>query len=271
MSDETFATHERRGWNRNAAAYDEIDLPTTVQAFGPMLDSLGRLNGVELLEIAAGTGQLARQALQRGATVTGIDVAPNMVAVAQVSCPGATFREADAEALPFDDGAFDAALCCFGLLHMEHPERAIREAARVLRPAGRFAFTVWASPENGNEFFGRILGAYQAHANFDVGLPPAPPMFELAEPAGHEPVLRGAGFGDITIAALPIEWPLNGRETIMDFVEKGGVRTRMLHERQTADVQQRIREVFLDCVDEYVAAGRDGIPCPAVLVCATKA
>ncbi len=150
MSDKSFAAYEQQGWDRNAAEYDEIDLPATGQAFGPLLDSLGNLDGAQLLEIASGTGQLARQAVERGAQVTGIDVAANMIATAQQNCPNATFQEGDAESLSFEDGAFDAVLCSFGLLHMERPEMAVQEVARVLRTKGQFSYTVWMGPENGS-------------------------------------------------------------------------------------------------------------------------
>lgn len=270
MSDISFAAYEQQGWDRNATAYDEIDLPATGQAFGPLLDSLRNLDGTSLLEIASGTGQLARLAIERGAQVTGVDVAANMIAVARENCPNATFQEDDAESLPFEDGAFDAALCSFGLLHMERPGNAVQEIARVLRPEGQFSYTVWMGPEDGSEFFEKILGAYQKHANLDVGLPPAPPMFALADPAEYEPMLHDAGFGNIATSNIPIEWPLRGRETIIEFVVKGAVRSRMLHERQTPEVQQTIREELLKSADLYLDAGKKGIPSPAILVSATK-
>lgn len=270
MSDQSFAAHERQGWNRNASVYDEIDLPATGQAFGPLLDSLGDVKGANLLEIASGTGQLARQAVARGARVTGVDIAANMVAVARENCPTATFLEGDAESLPFEDRTFDAVLCSFGLLHMERPEKVVREVARVLLPKGRFSYTVWLGPEAGSAFFEAITGAYQRHGRLDVGLPPAPPMFALADPGVFEPMLHTAGFAHVAACNIPIEWPLRGRETIIEFIVKGAVRSRMLHERQRPDARQAIRDALLESTDAFVKAGKSGIPSPALLVGATK-
>lgn len=270
MSDLSFSACEQQGWNRNATRYDEIDLPATAQAFRPLLDSLGDVNGADILEIASGTGQLARQALERGARVTGVDVAANMVTVARENCPNAIFLEGDAESLPFEDTTFDAVLCSFGMLHMERPEKVVQDVARVLRPKGRFSYSVWIGPERGNEFFEKILGVYEQHANPDVGLPPAPPMFGLADPATYEPMLRSAGFDNISVSDIPIEWPLRGPETIQEFIVHGAVRSAMVFERQTPKVQQIIQDSLSHSADRYIEAGRQGIPCPAVLVSATK-
>jgi len=269
MTEPTFSALEREGWQRNASAYDSVTLPGTRQAFAPLLDSVGNLNGRHVLEIASGTGHLAAEAVARGASVVGVDVASSMVALARERVPGATFREADAEALPFQDEHFDSVLCCFGLLHFARPAQALREAARVLKPGGTVSFTVWCSPEQGGEFLGLVLKTYQAHANLEVGLPPAPPMFAMADPAVRDPMLSDAGFRDIRARDLAIVWPVRGPDALLEFVLKGAVRSRMVYERQTPEVQQRIRDVLATAAAPYVPAG--GIPSPAVLVTATRA
>jgi SAM-dependent methyltransferase len=269
MSKETFAELERQGWHRNAPEYDDHTLPATRQAFAPLLESVGELRDRRLLEVASGTGHLAAEAVERGANVAGVDVAPSMVELARRRVSGATFQEGPAEALPFPDEHFDAVLCCFGFLHFAQPDRAFREAARVLKPGGALGFTVWRAPEQGGEFLGLIFKAYQSHADMDVGLPPAPPMFALADRGVRDPMLAAAGFREVRERDVPVVWPIRGPESVMDFVLKGGVRTRMIYERQKPQAQQRIREAIACATAPYVDAG--GIPSPAVLVTATKA
>jgi SAM-dependent methyltransferase len=270
MNEGTFAKFERDGWQRNAGDYDAIDLPATRQAFAPLLDSLGDLRGRHVLELASGTGHLAAETLARGATVVGVDVAPAMVSLARQHVPGATFDEGDAEALRLKDGTFDAVICCFGMLHFTDPARALCEAARVLKPGGRIGFTVWHAPQQGGEFFGLVLGAYQELANLEVDLPTAPPMFALADPAIRDPMLAQAGFQEMRAQDIPIVWPLRGPDTAVEFILKGAVRSRMIYERQTPPVQQRIRESIVNGTTAYLRNGRQSIPCPAVLVTARK-
>lgn len=270
MHEATFSELEREGWQRNAPDYEAIDLPATRQAFGPLLDSLGDLNGRDVLEVAFGTGHLAAEALARGANVVGIDVAPAMVALARQRVPGASFHEGDAEALPFKDDQFDAVICCFGLLHFAEPARALREAARVLKPGGVLSFTVWHSPQNGGELFKLVLGTYEKLANMDVGLPPAPPLFALTDAAVRDPMLAQAGFQDVRIQDIPVTWPLRGPESVVEFVLKGAVRSRMVYERQIPQIQQRIREALAAATTAYLHEGSSGIPNAALLVTARR-
>ncbi|MBI5016156.1 MAG: class I SAM-dependent methyltransferase [Deltaproteobacteria bacterium] len=270
MHAETFSQFERQGWQRNAVAYDAVDLPATRQAFGPLLDGVGDLRGRHVLEVASGTGHLAAEALARGATVVGVDVARAMVALARQRAPGASFHEGDAEALPFKDEQFDSVICCFGFLHFAEPARALREAARVLKPGGIVGFTVWHAPQQGGEFFGLILGTFRMHANMDVGLPPAPPMFALADSEVRDPVLAQVGFREVRTRDVAIAWPLRGPETVIEVVLKGTVRMRMVYERQTPQIQERIRETLRAATTSYLRNGGPGIPCPAILVTARR-
>jgi ubiquinone/menaquinone biosynthesis C-methylase UbiE len=271
MHEKTFADYEREGWERNAADYDEVDLPVTKQAVDPLLASVGELQGRRVLEVASGTGYLAQATVARGATVVGVDVAAPMVALARQRTKDATFQEGAAEALPVEDASFDVVLCSFGLLHFAQPEQAIREAARALKPGGIYAFTIWYGPDRGSDFFGILLGSYQEYANMEVGLPPAPPMFALADPAIRTPMLQEAGFQDIQVQDLDIVWPLRGPETAFEVTLKGAVRTRLIYERQTPAVQEQIRQAMIAKVMPYIEEGKAGIPSPAVLVTAKKA
>lgn len=109
--------------------------------------------GERVLDVATGTGITAIAARERGATVTGVDLTPELLAVARTKARGegfadVDFREGDAEALPFADASFDVVLSTCG--HMFAPDqlKVAGELARVTRPGGRVVFLAW-TPEGG--------------------------------------------------------------------------------------------------------------------------
>src|SRR5437667_11262839 len=122
-----------------------------------------------MLDVACGTGVGAITARGIGATVTGLDLTPELLERARensgVAAVDVDWREGDAEALPFQDGAFDIVLSQFGHMFAPRPEVAIREMLRALKPGGTIAFSTWP-PELliGRSF--TLVGSY---------MPPPPP------------------------------------------------------------------------------------------------
>ena len=128
-----------------------------------------------------------------------VDFSDPMLAYARAHAPGIEFVRGDATALPFDDESFDAVVAAFLLLHLGAPEHAVAEAARVLRPGGRAAFSVWDVPARGRwvgVFFEAVLAA---GAQPPQELPIGPPFFRLADDAEFRSVLEGAGLGEVTV------------------------------------------------------------------------
>jgi SAM-dependent methyltransferase len=104
-----------------------------------------------VLDAGCGTGIYTRRLLAAGATVTGLDSDPQMLAVARLKAPSATLLEGDVTALPFADGTFDLSLAVTLLCFVEHPQRAVEELVRVTRPGGRVVlaelgrYSLWAA------------------------------------------------------------------------------------------------------------------------------
>ena len=144
----SFREAELAGWTARAASYDELFAPITGQVIAPILRALGPVDGKRVLDVCCGPGHLAAALAATGAAVDGIDFAATMVARARRNHPALRFRQADAAALPFADGTFDHVVCSFGVMHFDRPEIAVAEAFRVLRPAGRYAFTQWTMDDD---------------------------------------------------------------------------------------------------------------------------
>jgi len=145
----------------SASAQFTGEIPTYYDRYlGPFLfepyaaDLVGRLqpqDGMRVLEIACGTGVLTRRlrrTLPASASVTATDLNEAMVSYARaaVTDAGISWAVADAQALPFEAGSFDAVLCQFGLMFLPDKAQGFREARRVLAPGGRLLANVWRAP-----------------------------------------------------------------------------------------------------------------------------
>ena len=174
-----------------------VELAGRIAAAGPR----------DTLETAAGTGVLTRAvaaALPEGVRLTATDLNQPMLDFAAAQQPPGrpiAWRQADALALPFADGAFDVVACQFGAMFFPDKARGYREARRVLRPGGRFMFNVWDRIAE-NEFADVVTEA--AASVF----PEDPPRFLARTPHGYHDVdkirdeLRASGFTTVGIDAV---------------------------------------------------------------------
>lgn len=136
-------------WNRRAPGFDadfghSIATPAERDAWDRILDLILEGRGpLDALDIGCGTGFLSLELAERSHRVTGVDFAPAMLAEARRKAAergfAIRFDEADAEQLPFVAGSFDLAVCRHLLWTLPHPEAALDEWIRVLRPGGRLA------------------------------------------------------------------------------------------------------------------------------------
>ena len=143
-----------------------------------LVDACGIAAGDRVLDVAAGAGNAAIPAALAGGDVVACDLTPELLAAgaAEAEARGArvTWEQADAEALPYDDGAFDAVLSCVGVMFAPHHGAAAAELARVTRPGGTIGLINW-TPEG---FIGQMFATMKAYV-------PAPP------PGVHPPPLWG--------------------------------------------------------------------------------
>jgi SAM-dependent methyltransferase len=187
----------------------------TEQAAVDFADRLPLGPGMQVLDVACGTGNLTLPAARKGAALTGVDIAPNLLEQAGQRADALglkiEFREGDAEQLVFPDAAFDAVISMFGAMFAPRPELVARELVRVCRPDGFIAMANWTL----EGFVGKTFALMSRHVPPPPGVP-APVLW------GNEEVVRErfARFGrqvQTSRQNMEIRYPFDSRGTVEFF------------------------------------------------------
>jgi SAM-dependent methyltransferase len=185
-----------RTWLREMSeAYERWLVPTLFRPYASDLAArVAAHRPGRVLELAAGTGAVTRLLVEElHAEVVATDLNQGMVEVGRANAPRADWRQADAQALPFEDASFDLVLCQFGVMFFPDKRGAFAEVRRVLRPGGAFLFNTWAELAD-NDHAAALSNAV------DSLFPDDPPRFITTVPHGyHDPDvivadLEAAGF-----------------------------------------------------------------------------
>lgn len=268
MSD-PFREFEHEGWQRVAQAYAGA-WPSLTAHFGDrLLDETAVGKGMRLLDVASGPGVVAREAARRGARPMGLDFSKAMVDVARAANPGIEFREGDAHELPFPVATFDRVVMNFGVLHLSNPDRAFAEARRVLRPGGRYGFTVWAAHER-NRGMGIVAEAVARYGQPAVGIPAGPDRLRFAQEAECRRALAAAGFdpATVTFTTHDLRWLAPTATYLLDIQRDAAVRTAAALRQQPPDRLDRIRAAVAQAVEQYRVEGGFAVPMSAHVVTA---
>jgi SAM-dependent methyltransferase len=257
---EAFDRFEADGWAKRVAGYDRFLVPVTSQVIAALLDAARVGPGQRALDLASGPGHVAAACAARGATVVGVDVTHEMVALAGERYPEVTFRQADIQALPFEDASMDAVVGNFAILHVGRPERAAAEAARVLAPGGSLGLSTWDVPER-VRLIGVVTEAIaEAGAVPPPGLPAGPPFFRFSNEDEFARLLSDAGLTDVRVQTVAFHHRVPSVGQWWDGLLDAAVRTRGLVLGQTEEVQVRIRSAFDRLAVRYATA--DGFDVP---------
>jgi SAM-dependent methyltransferase len=190
-------------WDRNRRHVEVMKAPLT----SSLLAGLDLRPGQRVLELGAGTGELARRlaaGVRPGGRVIASDLAPDMVELigrTTAGEDGIDVRRLDATAIDLPDASVDAVVFRMGLMLVPDPALVTRECRRVLVAGGRLAVAVWASPAQ-NLWLASVGLAAAQHGLVDG--PPTGPggPFSLAEPAALDAVLRAGGFDQVTVTEI---------------------------------------------------------------------
>ncbi len=215
---------QRYGWDRAVAAYEQGWRTQLDPAHSLMLDMVDLRPGGRVLDVACGTGLVtfrAAEAVGAEGAVVGTDISERMVETVRGIAAGRStgniaFERADAEELPFADGAFDAAVCALGLMYVPDPVRALCEMRRLLRPGGTAAAAVWGARRNCG--WAEIFPITDARVASEV----CPMFFHLGTKDTLARVFAAAGFTDIRSERLPTTLDYASAADALAAVFQGG-------------------------------------------------
>jgi SAM-dependent methyltransferase len=185
------------------------------QGAAEFIARLGLEPGEPVLDVACGTGNLSLPAARTGASVAGIDIAPNLIAQAEANAAREglpiAFEVGDAERLPYADGAFQTVVTMFGVMFAARPERASAELLRVTRPGGRIALASWTP----SGFIGEMLRTTVRFVPAPGGLPS--PLLWGTEDAVRERLGAGARSFAFARRLITFEYPFGPAEVVHYF------------------------------------------------------
>ena len=184
-----------------AEIYDRHMVPAMLASWVPaLLDLVALKPGERVLDVACGTGVVARQAVLQvgaGGYVVGLDFNSDMLALARVRGPAVEWREGNAMALPFATSAFDVVVCQQGVQFFPDSGKSLREAHRVLVPGGRFAVAVWCAIESSPGHHALTRGLERHVGTEAAGLMSA--VFRLGDAQALQTLLEIAGFREVGV------------------------------------------------------------------------
>jgi ubiquinone/menaquinone biosynthesis C-methylase UbiE len=238
---------EREVYSTTAATYDKYGGETFRLYARRLLDGVRLKPGQHVLDVACGPGTaslLAAPLVVPDGSVVGIDLAPGMVELARKKAEEArlsnvTFREADAENVPFPDDSFDAVLCNHGLVPTTDRVKALGEMRRVLKRGGCIAISAWSTPERSLTI---SIVAKTIRDHFPTAIVPGAPMwFDFGPEGALEKALSDAGFDGIRAARHTIVQNMRDGEQYWESILGISGRLQMLLQNIPPDITSAIK------------------------------
>lgn len=228
------------------------------------VDRRNPVRDTSVVDLACGTGSAALAAAAAGAHVTGVDLTPELIAIAadRPGADGVSWVVADAAHTGLPDGTFDAAVSNMGIIFVE-PDSLVAEASRLIRPGGIFGFSSWI-PDAASPFRAPIIAT--------LGQP---------EASGHTPDQWGdrdivnrrlaAGFDDVRIETGKHTWQFDSLAAALHFLEHESPMHVDLLSRLEPPLGERLLAAFDAALGEHVDdAGRVSFTSPYLVATARR-
>lgn len=267
---------EREVYSMTAASYDKYGGNTFEAYAQPLLDGAKLKPGQHVLDVACGPGipsLMAAPLVAPDGAVVGIDLAPGMVELAKKKAEeggltNVTFREADAENLPFHDHSFDVVLSNHGLVYTTDRMKALREMWRVLKRDGLIAISTWSTPDRSLTI---SIVAKVIREHYPAAIVPGAPMwFDFGPEGVLEKALSDAGFREISVAQHTVVQQMQDGEEYWEAVVGISGRLQMLLQSIPPQVASKIKLDVINAAENFRAGEGIKIPCEELMAWANK-
>jgi SAM-dependent methyltransferase len=234
-------------WGARARDWSEVQEPLARPLYEAVLDRLRLEPGERVCDVGCGSGVFCELAARRGAEVTGIDAAEELVAFASSRLPEGDFRVGEMERLPYENDWFDVVTGFNSFQYAATPVQALREAVRVARGGARVVVATWGRPEDCE-----AAGYLAALASL---LPPPPSgaagPFALSEPGPLEELVAEAGLRPQEAAEVECPFDYAELETALRGLLSAGPAVKAI---ATAG-EERVRQAVTEAIAPYRSAG----------------
>lgn len=251
------AENNQPDWDKIAEKFD-CWLPQFATVGDELIAALAVRPGDRVLDVASGTGEPALTLARRHGDIQieGVDSAAGMIRVAQAKAAREglhhlRFDTMPAEHLAFGHASFDRALCRFGVMLFENPQRGLEEMRRVLKPGGRMALAVWSTAET----MPTLFWAYEV---FKSRIPEDayPPLIKVTSLGGlgvMDAMMDKAGFSEYTVEPRSFDYQFDSFDAYWDTVEDSDILKQQydaLPAEQRAEIRDEVGRFARDFVTE---------------------
>lgn len=227
-------------WGARALDWANIQEGTCRPVYLSTFDFLEIGPGVRLLDAGCGAGMAAQIAAERGASVTGLDAAENLLAIARERVPQGEFMTGELEELPFPEDSFDVVTGFNSFQYAGSPGAALAEAKRVVRPGGSVVVMTWGEPEG--------MDAASIVAAIKPLLPPppkgAPGPFALSEESALRAFALAAGLAPTAVVDVDSPWHFPNSSIALRGFLSAGVSVRAMQHSGDAAVEAAYTEAL---------------------------
>ncbi|MDZ4810598.1 MAG: class I SAM-dependent methyltransferase [Bacteroidota bacterium] len=275
---EEIREQQKQSWNKFSGGWKKWD-DMTMDFLNPMgqeiIASINPSGSDNILDIAAGTGEpgLTIAAMLNGGKVTITDLSEDMLTIATENAAKKSISNIETIAcdvceLPFADNSFDAISCRFGFMFFPDMQLAANEMARVLKPGGRIATSVWNVPEK-NFWVTAIMGTINKNMELPPPPPGAPGMFRCAKPGLMKEIFEKAGFQNIKEKEVASKLNSGTIKTYWSMMTEIGAPIVAALSKADDAMKQKIKTEVLELVSQKYP-GHVAIDAGAIVISATK-